>query len=73
MRAQLEGKLVDRDAAKAAVKSEIHRARARILAIPEELGTSLPSELRSDFVADAKRKVEQILKGLHTGLDVEPE
>jgi hypothetical protein len=54
--------LVDRDAAKAAISQMFHRVRARLLAAPEELASSLPSDMRAAYIEDAKHRVSLILR-----------
>ena len=54
--------LVDRGAAKAAVAQMFHRVRARLLAAPEELASSLPAEIRSGYIEDAKHRVSLVLR-----------
>jgi hypothetical protein len=56
------GELVGRDAAKSAVVQLFHRVRARLQAAPEELTTSLPQEIRTTVIEDAKHRVALILR-----------
>ena len=55
------GKFVDRDAAKSTVTEMFHRVRNRLLAIPEELASSLPGDQRAGFVHDCKHRVNLVL------------
>jgi hypothetical protein len=56
------GDLVQREAAKAAVAQMFHRVRARLMAAPEELASSLPADTRSGYIADAKHRISLILR-----------
>ena len=56
------GALVDREAAKAAVTQLFHKVRTRLLAAPEELGSALPPDIRATYTADARHKIDLILK-----------
>jgi len=56
------GELVSRVAALATVESMFHRIRARLEAIPDELGASLPVNTRAVFIDDTKTKIRLILR-----------
>jgi phage terminase Nu1 subunit (DNA packaging protein) len=60
------GALVDREAAKASVSEMFHRVRSRLLAAPEELATSVPADLRSQYITDARHRVTLILREMLT-------
>jgi phage terminase Nu1 subunit (DNA packaging protein) len=56
------GELVNRDAAKAAISQLFHRVRSRLSAAPEELASSLPADVRTGYIEDAKHRVALILR-----------
>lgn len=56
------GELVQRELAHAMVENMFHRVRTRLEAIPEELSSSLPPEIRATYIEDAKQKVRLVLR-----------
>ena len=56
------GELVDREAAKAAFTSMLHRIRGRLEAAPHELAAGLPANLRADYTADAVHRIRLICR-----------
>lgn len=54
------GKVVDRVETLATVETMFNMVRNRLDAIPEELGTALPPDIRPDVVHDWKRKIRLI-------------
>lgn len=61
---QERGKLVSREAVRNEIERLFHRIRSRFESAPEELASSLPPELRADYLMDAKMKVSLILREL---------
>lgn len=55
------GELVLRKNAYATIEQMFHRVRTRLQAIPEELASSLPAEVRAEYVHDGKHKIRLIL------------
>lgn len=56
------GRLVRRDDVFSQVEQMFHRIRSRLEAAPEELASSLPPELRADYLIDSRTKVALILR-----------
>ena len=56
------GELVDRNVAKATFESMCHRIRSRLEAVPEELASSLPANLRGDYLVDADHKIRLVCR-----------
>lgn len=54
---EMQGKLVDADAARAQFEQMGNAVRQRLEALPGELASSVPPEIRPDFLADATHKV----------------
>lgn len=59
-----EGRLIDREQAIAEIEEIFHRLRARLEQIPQELGTTMPPEIRADLIADLQHKVNLLLREL---------
>lgn len=55
------GKLLDRAETLATVETMFNLVRARLDAIPDELGAALPPDLQADAVHDWKRKIQLVL------------
>ncbi len=62
--ARARGALVDREAAKAEVRRLFACVRARFEAVPGEMATAVPPDLRADVLADWKHRVRLVLKEL---------
>lgn len=60
------GKYVLRDAIYAEIESMFHRIRSRLEAVPDELASTVPPELRPDYLADARHKMGLVLKELES-------
>jgi phage terminase Nu1 subunit (DNA packaging protein) len=60
--ALLRGRLVERSAVMAENEQMFAKIKARLEAIPEEVGTSLPPALQQDIVADWQYKLNLILR-----------
>jgi predicted transcriptional regulator len=58
---QQAGELVLRENAYSTIETMFHKVRTRLQAIPEELASSLPPEVRAEYVHDAKHKIRLIL------------
>lgn len=58
------GQLVERIAVLAANEEMFGKIRTRLEAIPEEVGSSIPPDLRQELVADWRNKVHLVLKEL---------
>lgn len=58
------GELVDREAAKAAFASLLHRIRQRLEQLPHELASVLPADQRADYTHDAQHKVRLVCREL---------
>lgn len=59
---ELEGRLIDKETAIAEVEEMFHRIRARLEQIPQELGTTIPPEIRADLIADMRYKIQLVLR-----------
>ncbi len=55
------GKLILRDVAIGEIQNMLNRIRSRLEALPEELGSSMPPDVRADYIQDAKHKVRLVL------------
>lgn len=58
---QVIGELVSRERVRSALLSLLNQIRQRLQAIPDELASGVPPELRMDFTVDLKSKVSLIL------------
>lgn len=65
------GRLVLREAVKTKNERLFHRIRARLEATPEELASSLPPEIRSDYLADGRQKISLLLRELESLRELE--
>lgn len=65
------GQLVERVAVLAANEEMFGTIRTRLEAIPEEVGSSVPPDLRQELVADWRNKVHLVLKELAAFADEE--
>jgi len=63
-RLQAQGELVSRRAIKAEFAKVCATIRARLEAIPEEIGTAAPPDLQAQFIADTKNKIRLVLMEL---------
>jgi phage terminase Nu1 subunit (DNA packaging protein) len=62
--ALLRGRLVERSAVMAENEQMFAKIKARLEAIPEEVGTSLPPALQQDIVSDWRYKLDLVLREL---------
>lgn len=60
--AEAEDRLIDKETAIAEIEEMFHRIRARLEQIPQELGTTIPPEIRADLIADMRHKVSLVLR-----------
>lgn len=58
------GELVDRAAAKTAVRQLFHRLRGQLQPLPEFLSTAVPAQSRADFLFDARARIQQLLTSI---------
>ena len=56
------GRLVRRDNVLTQIEQMFHKIRSRLESAPEELASSLPPELRADYLADCRQKMGLILR-----------
>jgi phage terminase Nu1 subunit (DNA packaging protein) len=56
------GELVNRELAYSTIESMFHRVRTRLEAIPEELSSSLPPDIRATYIEDSKQKIRLVLR-----------
>ncbi len=66
--AKARGALVERDAVAVAISQMFHRVRSRLEALPDELASSWPPEIRADSLADSREKVALALKDLEESM-----
>lgn len=67
--AEAEGRLIDKAEAIAEMEEMFNRVRARLEQIPQELGTTIPPEIRADLIADMKHKIQLVLRELEAWAD----
>ena len=60
--AEAEGRLIDKETALAEIEEIFHRVRARLEQIPQEVGTTIPPEIRADLIADMRHKIQLVLR-----------
>lgn len=68
--AEAEGRLIDKETAIAEIEEMFHRVRARLEQIPQELGTTIPPEIRADLIADMRHKLQLVLREMEGWADV---
>ena len=65
------GKLVSRAASKATVEQLFHAVRTRIEALPEELATAVPAEVRARVITDCRHKVQLACREMEAWSDAD--